>query len=64
MAQGEKLGPLQAFDGNEDIRSLKHIVLFGVKGVAAYADHAYILGQTDDDVYKFIEEALAAIEST
>ena len=51
-------------DGNEDIRSLKHIVLFGVKGIAAYADHAGILGQTDDDVYKFIEEALAAIDRT
>ena len=33
VAQGEKLGPLQAMDGDEDIRSLKHIVLFGVKGV-------------------------------
>ena len=62
VAQGEKLGPLQIMDGNEDIRSLKHIVLFGVKGIAAYADHAGILGQTDDNVYKFIEEALAAID--
>ena len=64
VTQGEKLGSLQAMDGNEDIRSLKHIVLFGIKGVAAYADHAGILGQTDDDVYKFIEEALAAIDRT
>ena len=64
VAQGEKLGPLQAMDGNEDIRSLKHIVLFGVKGIAAYADHAGILGQTDDNVYKFLEEALAAIDRT
>jgi hydroxylamine reductase len=64
VAQGEKLGPLQAMDENADIRSLKHIVLFGVKGIAAYADHAGILGQTDDNVYKFIEEALAAIDRT
>jgi len=64
VAQGEKLGPLQAMDENEDIRSLKHIVLFGIKGVAAYTDHAGILGQTDDDVYKFIFEALAAIDRT
>jgi hydroxylamine reductase len=63
VAQGENMGPLQAFDENEDIRSLKHIVLFGLKGVAAYADHAYILGQTDDNVYKFIEETLASLES-
>ena len=64
VAQGEKLGPLQIMDEDENIRSLKHIVLFGVKGVSAYADHAGILGQTDDAVYKFIEEALASIDRT
>jgi hydroxylamine reductase len=40
--------------------SLKHTLLFGVKGIAAYADHAQILGQEDDKVYAFIHEALAA----
>ena len=44
-----------------DIRSLQHILLFGVKGVAAYADHAQILGQEDDKVYAFVHEALASI---
>jgi hydroxylamine reductase len=63
-AQGEKLGSLLADDQNEDLRSLKHIVLFGIKGAAAYADHAQILGQSDDDVYKFFEEALANIART
>ncbi|MCA1765857.1 MAG: hydroxylamine reductase [Desulfobulbaceae bacterium] len=47
-------------DENEDIRSLKQTLLFGVKGVAAYADHARIMGQEDDAVYAFIHEALAA----
>jgi hydroxylamine reductase len=47
-------------DENEDIKSLKLTLLFGVKGVAAYADHALILGQEDDAVYGFIHEALAA----
>ena len=46
---------------NADIESLKHILLFGIKGVAAYADHAQILGQEDDNVYAFVQEALAAI---
>ncbi|MHB8137701.1 MAG: hydroxylamine reductase [Smithellaceae bacterium] len=46
---------------NADIESLKHILLFGIKGVAAYADHAQILGQEDDKVYAFVQEALAAI---
>lgn len=46
---------------NVDIQSLQHILLFGIKGVAAYADHAQILGQEDDNVYAFVQEALAAI---
>ncbi len=49
---------------NPDIQSLQHILLFGVKGVAAYADHAQILGQEDDKVYAFIHEALAAMLRT
>lgn len=44
-----------------DIVSLKHILLFGLKGVAAYADHAKILGREDETVYGFIQEALAAM---
>ena len=43
-----------------DILSLKHTLLFGIKGVCAYADHARILGQEDDKVYAFIHEGLAA----
>lgn len=45
---------------NPDLLSLQHIVLFGIKGVAAYADHARILGQEDQKVYDFIYEALTA----
>lgn len=47
-----------------DILSLQHTVLFGVKGIAAYADHAQILGQEDDKVYAFIHEALSALLRT
>jgi hydroxylamine reductase len=43
-----------------DIRSLQQILVLGVKGTAAYADHARILGQTDEKIYAFIHEALAA----
>jgi hydroxylamine reductase len=46
---------------NADIQSLKHTLLFGLKGVAAYADHARILGQEDDVVYAFIHEGLTAL---
>jgi len=49
---------------NPDVQSLQDITLFGLKGVAAYADHAQILGKTDDAVYAFMAEALAAMTST
>lgn len=44
-----------------DIQSLQDIVLYGLKGVAAYADHAHILGKEDDAVYAYMHEALAAM---
>ncbi len=59
--QGEQLG-IKTFPAPDaDALSLKHILLFGTKGVAAYADHAQILGQEDEKVYAFVHEALAAI---
>jgi hydroxylamine reductase len=45
---------------DEDMQSLQEILLYGVKGVAAYANHARRLGKTDDEVSEFIEEALFA----
>ena len=60
VAQGEKVGLKSDPSINLDILSLQHTLLFGIKGVAAYADHAQILGQEDDKVYAFIHEGLAA----
>jgi len=48
-------------DENPDILSLKQVLLYGLKGVAAYADHAKILGREDEWVYSFVQEALAAM---
>jgi hydroxylamine reductase len=45
---------------NPDVLSLQQILIYGIKGICAYADHARILGQEDDAVYAFIHEALAA----
>jgi hydroxylamine reductase len=59
IEQGESVSLMSEPDVDPDIRSLKHTLLFGVKGVAAYADHAQILGQEDDAVYEFVHEALA-----
>lgn len=60
VKQGEAVG-LKSDPGiDPDIVSLQHILTFGLKGVAAYADHARILGQEDDAVYAFIHDGLAA----
>ena len=59
-AQGKKVGLKSDPAINPDILSLQHTFLFGLKGVAAYADHAQILGQEDDRVYAFIHEGLAS----
>jgi hydroxylamine reductase len=61
VAQGEKAGLKSYPAANADILSLKHTLLFGLKGVAAYADHAQILGQEDPAVYAFVEEGLASM---
>jgi len=57
---GETVGIKADKDENEDIRSLKELLTYGIKGLAAYADHAAILGKSDDSVYAFIHEGLAA----
>lgn len=49
------------WNAGEDIRSLKSLILFGVRGIAAYAYHAYVLGYTDDDVMNFFYKALFAV---
>ena len=60
--QGTKVGLMSdTFAADENIRSLQHIALFGIKGIAAYADHAQILGQEDEKVYAFIHEGLTAM---
>ena len=45
----------------DNIRSLKSLLLFGIKGMAAYAYHAFVLGKTDHTVNAFFYEALEAV---
>lgn len=51
------------WNDHEDIRSLKSLILFGIKGMAAYAYHAQALGKTDSEVTSFFYKALRAIGS-
>lgn len=45
---------------NEDVRSLRELVVYGLKGLAAYAEHAAVLGFEDDSIYAFAVKALAS----
>ena len=49
------------WNADADIRSLKSLILFGLRGVAAYAYHAMVLGYTDEEVNRFFYEGLFAV---
>jgi len=59
VRQGESYG-INTQHVNEDIRSVIEILMYGLKGMAAYMDHAMILGRNDDNVMAFFQKALAA----
>ena len=61
VAQGEKCALKPAPGVDPDVLSLQHTVLFGLRGVCAYADHAQILGQEDESLYAYVHEGLAAM---
>jgi len=48
-------------DQNEDIRSLRQLVTYGLKGIAAYTEHAFNLDFEDKSIYKFIQDSLVAV---
>jgi len=45
---------------NEDIRSLRELMTYGLKGVSAYLSHARTLGYEDEEIYDFLQKGLAA----
>ncbi|MDO5035628.1 MAG: hydroxylamine reductase [Porphyromonas sp.] len=57
-AKAREVGVLRTQD--ENIRSLREMITYGLKGMAAYVEHAYVLGLEDPDIYAFMEEALVA----
>ncbi len=52
---------VDTYDSDEDLKSLKQLLLFGLKGLAAYYHHAYILGGCDASITAFMRKALASI---
>ena len=59
MIKAEKVGVLAI--ENEDVRSLKELTTYGVKGIAAYAEHAFNLGHNNQEVHDFMQKALAEL---
>ncbi len=60
---GEDYPMNNLWERDADVRSLKSLILFGIRGMAAYAYHALMLGYTDRDVNEFFCEALCKIGS-
>lgn len=58
VAKAASSGVLACED--EDIRSLRELIIYGLKGICAYADHAYVLKHMDRDLNHFIQDALVA----
>ena len=60
VAKGSTVGVMADPDLDEDIRSLRELLVYGLKGYAAYLDHARVLGHEDEDLSVFPQEALLA----
>jgi len=63
LAEQVKLGALHGvkdYAVDADVHSVREIITYGIKGYAAYADHARILGKESDEIYAFTHKALAA----
>ena len=58
LKKADNIGVLSTV--NEDVRSLRELLTYGLKGVAAYVDHAFVLGFEDQAVFDFMIEGLAS----
>lgn len=63
IEQGEQVGHFPDAERDEDVRALQQTAVYGLKGVAAYADHAHILGHEDEGVFRFMHELLDALSN-
>ena len=61
LGGGDAIGSGELFSGDEDIRSLRSTLLFGLRGMAAYAHHARILGKRDADVDSWFVKGMSAL---
>ncbi len=60
VEKGHAVGIMADPDLDEDVRSLRELLIYGLKGMAAYTDHAYVLEHEDSALLAFMQEALVA----
>ena len=60
LDKGRTVGVMDDLNLNEDIRSMREVIIYGLKGMAAYVDHAYLVGGRDESILAFMQEALEA----
>ncbi len=63
IEQGSKVGIASDQTSNEDIKSLRELLLHGLKGMAAFANHAFIIGKHNEEVNAFFHKGLAALSN-
>ena len=61
VKQGEEVRLPIDWDRDPDVKSLQETTLYGIRGAAAYADHAAILGQEDDEIFASLHEKLSKL---
>jgi len=61
VKQGEDVGLPIDRDRAPDVRNMQETTLYGIRGAAAYADHAAVLGQEDDEIYGSLQEKLSRL---
>jgi len=61
IKQGEEIGLPIDWEREQDVRNMQETTLYGIRGAAAYADHAAVLGQEDDEIYASLQEKLSKL---
>jgi hydroxylamine reductase len=61
IKQGEEIGLPIDWGREQDVRNMQETTLYGIRGAAAYADHAAVLGQEDDEIYASLQEKLSKL---
>jgi hydroxylamine reductase len=61
VKQGEEIGLPIDWDRDQDLKNMQETTLYGIRGAAAYADHAAVLGHEDDEIYASLQEKLSKL---